>query len=47
MTDLASANLPPGMRCLNCDRRLTATNARKRRIEEDVIEWVCEDCLYD
>ena len=39
-----TANLPVGMLCLDCDRRLTATNARKRRIEDDVVEWVCQDC---
>ena len=40
----AIANLPVGMLCLDCNQRLTATNARKRRIEDDVIEWVCKDC---
>ena len=39
-----TANLPVGMRCMDCDQRLTATTARKRRIEDDVIEWVCVDC---
>ena len=38
------ANLPTDIVCLDCGQRLTATNARKRRIEDDVIEWVCADC---